>query len=190
MFSVNDRFAIKSYIVRTFFRKYQVQWCFLKYFVQRLSFCCCCSWQWSCLHGPLLLIIGAGLNKRLQKVMIKNNYGKRCNDIHAWLVIKIIFLLIDRLYYWSDNEGSNSLTFSQKWIQMFLLDLFAAKAAFIAMIVALIVIPVWILLVAFTKKKGKADSVNAPLEEETTKDTAEVLWSEEAEKARSPNSWN
>ncbi|MBV6653528.1 MAG: hypothetical protein KI786_07230 [Mameliella sp.] len=58
---------------------------------------------------------------------------------------------------------------------MFLLDLFAAKAAFIAMIVALIVIPVWILLVAFTKKKGKADSVNAPLEEETTKDTAEVL---------------
>lgn len=49
---------------------------------------------------------------------------------------------------------------------MFLLDLFAAKAGFIAMVIALIVIPAWILLVAFTKKKGKADSVNAPEEEE------------------------
>jgi hypothetical protein len=58
---------------------------------------------------------------------------------------------------------------------MFLLDLFAAKVAFIAMVVSLIVIPAWILLVAFTKKKGKADSVNAPSEEETKKDPAETV---------------
>ncbi|WP_170254447.1 hypothetical protein [Phaeodactylibacter luteus] len=52
---------------------------------------------------------------------------------------------------------------------MFLLDLFAAKAAFIVMVVLLVVIPVWIILVAFTKKKGKADSINAPdeVEEQT-----------------------
>ncbi|MCO6478083.1 MAG: hypothetical protein J5I94_15740 [Phaeodactylibacter sp.] len=48
---------------------------------------------------------------------------------------------------------------------MYLLDLAAAKAAFIAMVVVLVVIPVWIGIVAFTKKKGKADSVNAPEEE-------------------------
>ncbi|MEQ8707114.1 MAG: hypothetical protein RIC19_24495 [Phaeodactylibacter sp.] len=57
---------------------------------------------------------------------------------------------------------------------MFLLDLFAAKAAFIAMIVALIIIPAWILLVAFTKKKGKADNINAPSEEEE-KEPAETV---------------
>lgn len=30
------------------------------------------------------------------------------------------------------------------------------------MVFLLIVIPVWILLVAFTKKKGKADNIDAP----------------------------
>ncbi|MCB0571134.1 MAG: hypothetical protein KDC66_15275 [Phaeodactylibacter sp.] len=45
---------------------------------------------------------------------------------------------------------------------MYLLDLFQAKVAFLAMVVALVVIPAWILIVAFTKKKGKADSVDAP----------------------------
>lgn len=59
---------------------------------------------------------------------------------------------------------------------MFLLDLFAAKVAFIAMVVALIVIPAWILLVAFTKKKGKADNINAPSEAEANeKDSAEMV---------------
>lgn len=59
--------------------------------------------------------------------------------------------------------------FQQKALNMFLLDLFAAKAAFIVMVVLLVVIPVWIILVAFTKKKGKADSINAPdeVEEQT-----------------------
>jgi|AntRauTorckE5430_2_1112549.scaffolds.fasta_scaffold14941_3 hypothetical protein len=59
---------------------------------------------------------------------------------------------------------------------MFLLNLYAAKVAFIAMVVSLIVIPAWILLVAFTKKKGKADNINAPSEEETAKnDPAEMV---------------
>ncbi|MCB0578753.1 MAG: hypothetical protein KDD10_05525 [Phaeodactylibacter sp.] len=49
---------------------------------------------------------------------------------------------------------------------MYLLDLFQAKAAFLAMVVVLFVIPVWIGIVAFTKKKGKADSVDAPEEEQ------------------------
>ena len=49
---------------------------------------------------------------------------------------------------------------------MYLLDLFQAKVLFLLMVVALIVIPVWMLLVAFTKKKGKADSVDAPEPEE------------------------
>ncbi len=49
---------------------------------------------------------------------------------------------------------------------MFLLDLFQAKVAFLAMVAALIIIPAWILIVAFTKKKGKADSVDAPDEGE------------------------
>jgi uncharacterized RDD family membrane protein YckC len=49
---------------------------------------------------------------------------------------------------------------------MYLLDLFQAKAAFLMMIVLLIVIPAWILLVAFTKKKGKADNIHAPDPEE------------------------
>ena len=44
---------------------------------------------------------------------------------------------------------------------MFLLDLFEAKAAFLAMVLILFIIPVWISIVAFTKKKGKADSVEA-----------------------------
>lgn len=58
---------------------------------------------------------------------------------------------------------------------MFLLDLFAAKVAFIAMVVSLIVIPAWILLVAFTKKKGKSDSIGAPEKEPTAeKDPAEM----------------
>lgn len=45
---------------------------------------------------------------------------------------------------------------------MYLLDLFQAKALFLLMVLSLIIIPVWMLLVAFTKKKGKADSVDAP----------------------------
>jgi hypothetical protein len=45
---------------------------------------------------------------------------------------------------------------------MFLLNLFAAKAAFLIMVALLIIITVWILMVAFTKKKGKADNINAP----------------------------
>ena len=48
-----------------------------------------------------------------------------------------------------------------KTSDMFLLDLFEAKAAFLAMVVILFIIPVWISIVAFTKKKGKADSVEA-----------------------------
>mgnify|MGYP000420823409 CR=1 FL=1 len=47
---------------------------------------------------------------------------------------------------------------------MFLLNLLEAKAVFLLMVFLLIVIPVWILLVAFTKKKGKADNVDAPEE--------------------------
>ena len=45
---------------------------------------------------------------------------------------------------------------------MFLLDLFQAKAAFLVMVALIIIIPAWILIVAFTKKKGKADNINAP----------------------------
>ena len=46
---------------------------------------------------------------------------------------------------------------------MYLLDLFAAKAAFLAMVVVLIIIPVWITIVAFTKKKGdSAKTVESP----------------------------
>ena len=45
---------------------------------------------------------------------------------------------------------------------MFLLNLLEAKAVFLLMVFLLIVIPVWILLVAFTKKKGKADNIDAP----------------------------
>lgn len=45
---------------------------------------------------------------------------------------------------------------------MFLLNLIEAKAVFLLMVFLLIVIPVWILLVAFTKKDGKADNINAP----------------------------
>jgi zona occludens toxin (predicted ATPase) len=55
----------------------------------------------------------------------------------------------------------------QKTKPMFLLNLLEAKAVFLLMVFLLIVIPVWILLVAFTKKKGKADNINAPEEEET-----------------------
>lgn len=65
---------------------------------------------------------------------------------------------------------------------MFLLDLFAAKVAFIAMVVSLIVIPAWILLVAFTKKKGKADSIDAP-EEEPTAEEAPTAEKDPAEMA-------
>jgi hypothetical protein len=50
---------------------------------------------------------------------------------------------------------------------MFLLNLLEAKAVFLLMVFLLIVIPVWILLVAFTKKKGKADNINAPDETDT-----------------------
>jgi len=49
---------------------------------------------------------------------------------------------------------------------MYLLDLFQAKAAFLGMVALLIIIPAWILLVAFTKKKGKVDNINAPDSEE------------------------
>lgn len=52
-----------------------------------------------------------------------------------------------------------------KTSDMFLLDLFEAKAAFLAMVVILFIIPVWISIVAFTKKKGKADSVEASEEQ-------------------------
>lgn len=54
---------------------------------------------------------------------------------------------------------------------MYLLDLFAAKAVFLVMVAALIIIPVWIIIVAFTKKKGKADNVNAPDEDEEAQNT-------------------
>ena len=56
-------------------------------------------------------------------------------------------------------EACGSLTKSRT---MFLLNLLEAKAVFLLMVFLLIVIPVWILLVAFTKKKGKADSIDAP----------------------------
>ncbi|MCB0550797.1 MAG: hypothetical protein KDD19_24730 [Phaeodactylibacter sp.] len=49
---------------------------------------------------------------------------------------------------------------------MYLLDLFAAKAAFLAMVVVLIIIPVWITIVAFTKKKGDVGTSNTVVEEE------------------------
>ena len=49
---------------------------------------------------------------------------------------------------------------------MFLLNLMEAKAAFLVMVVILFIIPIWIGIVAFTKKKGKADSINAPDEGE------------------------
>lgn len=45
---------------------------------------------------------------------------------------------------------------------MFLLNLYAAKAAFLVMVALLVIFTVWVLLVAFTKKKGKADNINAP----------------------------
>ena len=73
-------------------------------------------------------------------------------------------------------------TIHQNYITMFLLDLFAAKVAFIAMVVSLIVIPAWILLVAFTKKKGKADSIDAP-EEEPTAEEAPTAEKDPAEMA-------
>ena len=63
---------------------------------------------------------------------------------------------------------------------MFLLNLLEAEAVFLLMVFLLIVIPVWILLVAFTKKKGKADNVDAPedseesVPEEKNKDTEAV----------------
>ena len=62
---------------------------------------------------------------------------------------------------------------------MFLLNLLEAKAVFLLMVFLLIVIPVWILLVAFTKKKGKADNINAPEEEEETKSSDEAVSSDE-----------
>lgn len=60
---------------------------------------------------------------------------------------------------------------------MFLLNLLEAKAVFLLMVFLLIVIPVWILLVAFTKKKGKADNINAP--DETEDSSTSVAKSEE-----------
>jgi len=58
---------------------------------------------------------------------------------------------------------------------MFLLNLLEAKAVFLLMVFLLIVIPVWILLVAFTKKKGKADNINAPEKPEEKADSEDTV---------------
>jgi len=69
----------------------------------------------------------------------------------------------------------------QKTKDMFLLNLLEAKAVFLLMVFLLIVIPVWILLVAFTKKKGKADNVDAPGDAEDKSESVEKSEEEDAE---------